>query len=143
MARLRIRQASPAELAWANARYAEIDFAPSSEADFIAIAEVDGVKAGLGRMAPIDDGHAELGGMFVLPEYRGQSIAAGIVEFLLQRAARTTVFCIPFSHLEHFYRSFGFLPPDESVKIPSPIAEKFAWCKRTYATPVALLHRKA
>ncbi|WP_182915719.1 hypothetical protein [Massilia cavernae] len=35
------------ELAWANERYAEIDFVPSSPADYMAMAEVDNELAGL------------------------------------------------------------------------------------------------
>jgi GNAT superfamily N-acetyltransferase len=73
-----VRKLLPTELAWANQRYAEIDFVPSRESDLIAVAEHDGIKAGLGRITQVQERVGELGGMIVLPAYRGQSIASHI-----------------------------------------------------------------
>jgi N-acetylglutamate synthase-like GNAT family acetyltransferase len=139
---MKIRKLHASELSWANERYAEINFVPSSESDFIAVAELNGIKAGLGRVTAVNDGIGELGGMVVLPEFRGQAIAAKIVEFLLSNCGISSLYCIPFSHLQKFYRRFGFLPVDQTISVPMVVAEKYTWCHRTYDTPVALLYRQ-
>jgi GNAT superfamily N-acetyltransferase len=136
----KIRPLSRLELAWANERYAEIDFAPSKESDFVAVAEVDGAKAGLGRLVPMGPGIAELGGMYVLPAYRGKSIARAIVEYLLAHASRCErLYCIPFAHLERFYTSCGFAPVGPGDAVPEAVRGKLDWCHTRYPEPVRLL----
>jgi GNAT superfamily N-acetyltransferase len=136
---MQIRRITPAELAWVNAQYSSIDFVLSTESDFTVVAEIDGVKAGLGRIVQVDLVSGELGGMFVLPEFRGHSIATRLVEFLLEYNEYPNLFCVPFKHLEMFYQRFGFLPVDPSLSLPSKIAQKTSWCKTTYKTPVTVL----
>lgn len=89
-----VRQLLETELAWANARYEEVQFLPSTAKDFLAVAEVGGEKVGLGRLVAVDDTTGELGGMYVLPAY----------------SPYQQLFCIPFAHLESFYAGFGFSP---------------------------------
>ena len=136
-----VRELSEPELEWANACYAAIDFVPSSPHDFIAIAEVDGEKAGLGRIVPIEPDVGELGGMFVFPHYRGQAVARSIVDFLMKRSTRSRLYCIPFKHLEPFYRSCGFAPAPDRDVFPAAVAAKLAWCERQYPDPVCVLCR--
>lgn len=138
---MQIRKILPVELAWINAQYASINFAPSSEADFMVVAEIDGVKAGLGRITQVENDAGELGGIFVLPEFRGHSIATHLVEFLLKNSAYPKLFCIPFVHLEKFYKRFGFLPVDPTMPVPQKIAQKMSWCGNTYESSVVLLSR--
>ena len=139
---MHIRKLHASELTWANERYSEINFIQSSESDYIAIAEVNGVKAGLGRVSTVDDNNGELGGMYVLPEFRGRAVAGRIVEFLLLNCGHSSLYCIPFSHLENFYTQFGFLPADQTLAVPDAVADKFHWCQKTYDSPVTLLHRR-
>lgn len=138
---LHVRRLQLSELHWANERYDEIDFVASSSLDFIALAEWGGERAGLGRIVPVADGIGELGGMYVLPAYRGKSIAAAIVRFLLDNSPFERLFCIPFAHLETFYGGFGFAPDRYDGEIPDAVAEKFHWCRCHYSTPVRLLVR--
>ncbi|WP_425502913.1 GNAT family N-acetyltransferase [Pseudomarimonas arenosa] len=126
-----------------NSCYASVGFAPSAASELIAIAEADGCKAGVGRVVPITSGVGELGGMFVLPEFRGRSVATKLVDFLLSRCQHAQLFCIPFAHLRSFYVSFGFLPVDPGIAVPEPIARKVAWCNDQYPEPVSLLVRGA
>jgi GNAT superfamily N-acetyltransferase len=138
-----VRTLLKSELEWANQRYAEIHFLPSRPQDIIAVAEVDGVKAGLGRLVGADDSRGELGGIYVLPEFRGRKIAAAIVSFLLQHSPYRQLFCIPFNHLEAFYRGFGFHPVAADAAVPTAVTGKLDWCSREYPESVTLLLRVA
>lgn len=136
-----VRLLRPDELEWANARYAEIDFLPSGAADLVAVAEVDGERAGLGRVVPVSPTAGELGGMYVFPPCRGRGVAQALVAFLLAQAPRERLYCIPFAHLGTFYGSFGFEPVAPGEALPAAVAEKFAWCQSHYPEPVLLLAR--
>ncbi len=138
-----VRRLLVAELAWANACYADADFVPSSPQDLLAVVEVNGNKAGLGRVVPVAADIGELGGMYVLPAFRGQSLAGKLVDFLIAEAEQTTLFCIPFAYLEAFYRSHGFVERPVTLPVPEAVAAKFAWCQSHYQTPVRLLVRRA
>lgn len=131
------------DLPWANARYAEIDFQPSGPRDLVAVARVDGERAGLGRLVPVDAQAGELGGIYVLPPFRGRQVARAVVSFLLAQSPYRRLYCLPFAHLESFYRGFGFAPPAAQDALPPAVAEKLAWCARRYADPVRLLVRAA
>jgi GNAT superfamily N-acetyltransferase len=135
-----VRRALSEEIEWVNDRYQEIGFLNSAfDRELIAIAEVDRVKAGLGRLVRVDETALELGGMYILPEYRGIGLASAIVAFLLENCDRgKQVFCLPFAHLTALYSSFGFRPCTESDHIPEEIRKKHAWCKERYEHPTVL-----
>jgi predicted GNAT family N-acyltransferase len=137
-----IRQARKEEIAWINARYSEVDFLPSDfDNEFIAVAEVDSKRAGLGRLVKIDGESFELGGMLVFDEFRGSGTARRIVEFLLDHSKGKRVFCIPFEHLFEFYNSAGFVKCDDFYSVPEEVLKKFRWCQRTYEHGVFLLEQ--
>lgn len=140
---LLVRRLLAQELIWANERYGEIHFVPSTAEDFIVVAEVDGEKVGLGRLVPVDANSAELGGIYVLPQYRGQQVARALVNFLLRESNHRRLYCVPFVHLDGFYREFGFVPAPSDSKVPDSIARKLQWCHRQYASNVTLLVRNA
>ena len=140
-ARVHVRAALPTELEWANACYRDAGFLPSTATDRIAIAECGGKRAGLGRVVPVQPGVAELGGMYVLPAFRGQAVARRIVDFLVQQSDAARLYCIPFAHLEAFYASCGFARVGADDAVPAPVAHKLAWCERQYEQPVCLLVR--
>ena len=97
----KVRRAEASELDWVNQRYDDVEFVHSSyEKEVIAIAEWSSEKAGLGRLVKIDEKNLELGGMYVLPSFRGKGLAKEIVLFLLShRDPSQTTYCIPFRHL--------------------------------------------
>ena len=136
-----VRRLLESELAWANGRYEEVRFPPSPPQDFIAAAEVDNVKAGLGRLVPIDAGCGELGGIFVLPAFRGGGVANAVVSFLLENSRYRTLFCIPYAKLDAFYRGFGFRSVAAGTAVPDVVSEKLNWCAKQYSDPVCLLVR--
>jgi GNAT superfamily N-acetyltransferase len=138
---LNVRRLLASELSWANQRYDEIDFVRSSEADIIAVAELEGEKVGLGRIVPVEGNAGELGGMYGLPAYRSRSVATAVIEFLLKQSPHIRLFCIPFAHLDAFYGGFGFVPVQEGLAVPAAVAEKFNWCQGHYSSPVRLLMR--
>lgn len=138
-----IRPLQPAELAWANACYADVKFQPSSPSDMLVLAETVDGKAGLGRLIPIDAHCAELGGICVLPAYRGQGLARAIVSFLLQHSPYQRLYCVPFAHLTSFYCSFGFVPVTDMATVPCAIAEKLNWCTAQYSSQLTLLLRES
>lgn len=138
-----VRALQDTELAWANDCYARVQFQPSGIDDFIAVAEVDGVKTGLGRLVRLDEATAELGGIYVLPAFRGRHLARRIVDFLLRESPYRRLYCIPFAHLIDFYRGFGFEPVAADAEIPCAVAEKLNWCSAQYRASVGLLLRVA
>ena len=129
------------ELAWANARYAEVNFQPSHPQDLVAVACLDGQRVGLGRLVRVADTIGELGGIYVLPGYRGRQVARDVVSFLLAHSPYPTLYCIPFAHLDGFYRGFGFAPASDTSSLPRTIADKVAWCATQYDEPVSVLLR--
>ena len=134
-----LRTARPEETGWINEQYAKVHFIPSDpKRDTIVVAESDGMRAGIGRLVDVGEGACELGGMFVLDEFRGRGIARAIVGELIRRAGGRDVYCIPFADLEAFYASAGFRTI-EPVGIPAKIQEKLDWCAREIARPVVLM----
>jgi N-acetylglutamate synthase-like GNAT family acetyltransferase len=142
---LQIRRANPSELGWVNSRYREIDFLPSEEKDFIAVAEIEDREVGLGRLTEIANGVGELGGIYVFGEFRNNGVATAVVSYLLQHNFFSTTYCLPFAHLEKFYKKFGFrdLKPSEKSSVPTKILDKLHYCTSTYEEPTLLLIRKA
>lgn len=138
---IKIRHIQGAELGWVNERYAEVGFVSSSESDFVVVAELDGARAGVGRLVPVEAGVGELGGIYVLPQFRGRAVARAIVTWLLDHSPYDRLFCIPFAHLERFYSGFGFAPLAPDVTVPQAIAGKRRWCEERYTEPVRLLAR--
>ena len=136
-----IRLALPAEIDWINRRYEEVSFLPSDPVrEVIVVAEVDGQKAGLGRLVSLEGGLYELGGIYVFEAFQRRGAARAIVRFLLDQAEPGRwIFCLPFAHLADFYRSCGFSLLPERVSPPGPIAEKQRWCLNTYEDPVLLM----
>src|SRR5262245_54122533 len=141
MGNVQVRQANLQEISWINERYDEVSFIHSDLArDFVAIAELDGVRAGLGRVVRIDSSTAELGGMYVLTEFRGRGIADAIVRFLLDQSRTcSTIYCIPFAHISGFYQRFGFVLCHEPSSVPEEVRSKHAWCNGYYPHPTLLL----
>jgi N-acetylglutamate synthase-like GNAT family acetyltransferase len=142
---LEVRIAREDELAWANQRWAEIDFVTSSPGrDLIVIAELDGTPAGLGRLVRLANGEVELGGIVVFPEFRRRGVAEAIVTELVARIpAGVRAYCLPFEHLESFYARFGFARLDDrQAEHAAPEArEKLAFCRRTYPMSAVLMAR--
>lgn len=136
-----INVALPGDIGWIDARYREAAFKPSVfDDELIAIARVDGRKAGLGRLQPVEGGIAELGGIYVDENYRGLGLARKIVEFLVVNSRDyRRIFCLPFSGLEGFYGEFGFHRCGDSLEIPAAVSDKHAWCNATYPEKVLLL----
>lgn len=138
---IQIRKAKKSEIEWINQRYDEVEFLHSNfDKEFVAIAEKDGQRAGLGRLVTIDNHNLELGGMYVFEAFRGQGIAKTIVAFLLKNAPSSQrIYCIPFEHLTAFYMQCGFIPCTHLEQVPKELLEKNRWCKQKYAQPTSLL----
>ncbi|HVG23833.1 MAG TPA: GNAT family N-acetyltransferase, partial [Thermoanaerobaculia bacterium] len=106
---LSLRTARPEETGWINEQYATVGFIPSDPSrETIVVAEVDGVRAGIGRLVEAGEGACELGGMYVRDEHRGRGVARAIVDELIRRAGDREVYCIPFEDLEALYAAAGF-----------------------------------
>lgn len=138
---MHIRKAVEAEIEWINNKYDEVQFVHSIfQNEIIAIAEINGEKAGLGRLVTIDHENLELGGIYVFPSYRGKGIAAKLVSFLLKQAdAHYHVYCIPFTKLIGFYGQFGFISLESTKKVPERVLKKYRWCEESYNEKVELL----
>jgi N-acetylglutamate synthase-like GNAT family acetyltransferase len=138
MEEVKIRVLGREDLSWANERYAEIKFKESTGSDLIIKASVAGNPAGLGRLVPVNEKNAELGGIYVFPEYRGKKIAEEIVKSLIELNTFPVLWCIPFEPLENFYRKFGFTSVTNEI-VPKEISDKVAWCEGRYPENAILL----
>ena len=128
------------ELDWVNQRYKVIDLWGSNyENEIIHIACINGVWVALGRLVNIDSNSVELGGIYVLPQYRNMGIAHKIVSSLVAKIdSNKNCFCLAFENLSGFYRSFGFTDIDLKL-VPLKIQEKYQWCLSNYDTKTLLL----
>ena len=137
---LKLRRAVKNEIGWINKCYDEVEFLPSNfENEIIVIAELDGQKAGLGRLVKIDQKHFELGGIYVFDAFRGKGVGKEIVKFLLQYVKPLQiVYCIPFENLISLYQQCGFSSCIELEQTPKILLEKYHWCKEKYNQPISL-----
>ncbi len=135
-----IREATPNDLLWINQQYESVDFRLSDLKDEdVIIAMIDGQKAGLGRLQKMSETESELGGIYVLPEYRGSGIAKKVVTELLKIGQKFhRIYCLPFPHLNDFYESFGFTVMRGCHGVPEKIMEKHNWCNANYHEEVLL-----
>lgn len=140
---LTVRKALRQEMAWINDRYDEAGFKRANfDDEIIAIAELDGERAGLGRLLKLDDHTAELAGIYVVPNFRQQGVATKTLEFLLQEAAGfEIVYCMPFAKMQDFYANYGFATPDENFSISPEVKDKLSGYYRTPGEAVELLVR--
>jgi GNAT superfamily N-acetyltransferase len=143
MSNIIIRKAAQNEIEWVNSKYEEINFQASDfEKEYIAVAEIDRQRCGLGRLIKFADGSFELGGMYVFEDYRGLGIAEKIVLHLLNQTKESDkIWCLPFNHLLNFYGRFGFKPYENEAEIPSEIICKHKWCNQSYSHEVPILVR--
>jgi GNAT superfamily N-acetyltransferase len=133
-----LRTARPDELGWMNEQYAQVHFIPSDAHDTMVVAELDGERAGFGRLVEAGDNAYELGGIFVFEAFRGRGVARAIVEELIRRGAGREIYCIPFADLEPLYAASGFRRVDR-VGAPRKIQEKLEWCEREMGRAVVLM----
>lgn len=125
-----LRTATPEDAGWIQEQYEKVHFIPSDlTRDTVVVAELDGRRAGIGRLVPAGEGAYELGGMYVDDAVRGRGIAHAIVEELIRRAGAKEVYCVPFANLETLYEATGFRRI-EPAGIPEQIREKLDWCAR-------------
>ena len=134
-----VRAIKPGELDWVNEQYQSINFVPTVSGDHQFIAEIDRQKVGLGRLAYITDEIWEMGGIYVLPEWRRKSIAREIVKYLLTQANNIHLYCIAFPNLVAFYQKMGFVKCSEPGRVPEKFKQKYQWCQQTYPQGVLLL----
>lgn len=117
-----VRRATAADQAAIRAivRQARLDPFNLKWLNFV-LAEVDGRVAGIGQIRP-HPGCPELGSIVTLPEYRGQGIAARIIETLID--GRTdTVYLECAGRMASFYTRFGFREIPRQ-KAPMPLKLK-------------------
>jgi predicted GNAT family N-acyltransferase len=136
-----LRALSRDELSWANERYAEIDFVPSTTTDYIAVAEFGSQIVGLGRVAFGDGQFAELGGVYVFPQFRGVGASMSIINNLVERFDAKTLYCLPFAKLQPLYEQAGFSTCKTDITVPQKILDKHVWCNSHYAQAVLLMRR--
>jgi N-acetylglutamate synthase-like GNAT family acetyltransferase len=141
---INIRIATFKDLDWINQQYKTINFLESNlENEDIIIAEANGIKAALGRLQKIKTESSELGGIYVLPKYRKNGIARKIVsELIIIGKKYQIIYCLPFSHLQDFYISFGFDLVLDTKKVPGKVLNKHKWCNSTYNDKVLLLAKQ-
>ena len=134
-----VRPIHSKELAWINEQYQSINFISTDLGDRQFVAEIESQRVGLGRLVYITEQIWELGGIYVLPKFRGQSVARKIVKHLLLQADNVHLYCLPFTNLGKFYQSMGFRECSNFSTTPEQIRQKYQWCQQTYPQQVLLL----
>jgi N-acetylglutamate synthase-like GNAT family acetyltransferase len=136
---MHLRSARIDETHWINDQYARVHFLPSDlHRETVIIAELDGERAGMGRLVPAGEKVFELGGMLVFEGFRGRGVARAIVDELLRRAGDADVYCVPFADLETLYAAAGFRATDPA-SAPEKVREKYDWCVREMGRAVTLM----
>ena len=70
------------DLEWINNQYKSIGFITSDlMRDIVAIITYNDEYAGIGRLVRIDEVTIEMGGIFILPQFRGLQLAGELVSF--------------------------------------------------------------
>ncbi|MGE7881902.1 GNAT family N-acetyltransferase [Bacillus sp. NPDC094077] len=138
-----IQLATSNDLEWITNQYESIGFVPSDlRKDKVAIITYNDEYAGVGRLVQIDENTIEIGGIFILPKFRGLQLAGELVSFLVQTAKELqlqNVYCLPFEELESFYKKYGFNEVDKTKEVVHPIIlKKYNWCLKTYDKHVLL-----
>lgn len=139
-----IKLANENDLEWLNAQYQKINFVPSSlENEIIAIVTYNDEFAGVGRIVYLNDDEVEIGGIYILDEFRGLSLANELVGYLVDIAKQKNlkaVYCLPFEELRNFYAKFD-LHEFEYIdnQVNTKVLEKFKWCLDNYEKQVLLL----
>ncbi|MGU3371467.1 GNAT family N-acetyltransferase [Bacillus mycoides] len=138
-----IQMAISSDLEWINNQYESIGFVQSDlERDKVAIITYKNEYAGVGRLVQIDKDTIEMGGIFILPQFRGLQLAGELVSFLVETAKKLqvkNVYCLPFEELENFYKKYGFTEVDAIKEVIHPIIlKKYNWCLEHYDKHVLL-----
>ncbi|UII19575.1 GNAT family N-acetyltransferase [Fulvivirga ligni] len=126
MKKITVIQAEISQINWINEKYSEVDFVKSNyENEYIVIAKVGNENAGLGRLVKIDEDNIELGGIYAFPSFRGLGVAQDIVRNLCEKNPfdASTIWCLPFEYLFHFYSKFGFRH-HEDIEAPKEVIKK-------------------
>ncbi|HDR7518037.1 GNAT family N-acetyltransferase [Bacillus mobilis] len=138
-----IQLATSNDLEWINNQYKSIGFVPSDlKCDIVAIVTYDNSYAGVGRLVQIDEDTIEMGGIFILPKFRGLQLAGELVSFLVETAKKLQVqhvYCLPFEELQNFYKKYGYTEVDTTKEVVHPIIlKKYNWCLDHYDKHVLL-----
>ncbi|KZS41941.1 hypothetical protein AWE51_00415 [Aquimarina aggregata] len=146
MKAITVKQAAKEDINWVNSQYNTINFVSSNfENEFIIIAKVGNENAGIGRLVKIDPTNIELGGIYVLPDYRKLGVADAIVRELCNKKPfkQVAIWCLPFENLHDFYAKFGF-KKFQNKEVPDEIISKLNWCNsdNKYGKKVILLYKE-
>ncbi|MED2729261.1 GNAT family N-acetyltransferase, partial [Bacillus thuringiensis] len=94
-----IQLATSNDLEWINSQYESIGFVRSDlKREKVAIITYNNEYAGVGRLVQIDADTLEMGGIFILPQFRGLQLAGDLVSFLVETARKSQiqdVYCLP------------------------------------------------
>ena len=131
-----IQLATSNDLKWINSQYDSIGFVRSDlKRDKVAIITYNNEYAGVGRLV-------QMGGIFILPQFRGLQLAGELVSFLVETAKKSqiqNVYCLPFEELENFYKKYGYTEVDTTTEAVHPIIlKKYNWCLENYDKHVLL-----
>ncbi|MEF7654786.1 GNAT family N-acetyltransferase [Bacillus thuringiensis] len=138
-----IQMATSNDLEWINNQYDSIGFVRSDlKRDRVAIITYNNEYAGVGRLVQIDEDTLEMGGIYILPQFRGLHLAGELVSFLVETAKKLqvpNVYCLPFEELEKFYKKYGYIEVDTTKEFVHPIIlKKYNWCLDHYDKHVLL-----
>ncbi|HFK1762780.1 acetyltransferase [Bacillus wiedmannii] len=138
-----IQLATSNNLEWINKQYDSIGFVRSDlNREKVAIITYNNEYAGVGRLVQIDKDTIEMGGIFILPQFRGLQLAGELVSFLVETAKKLQVqhvYCLPFAKLEEFYKKYGYTEVDTTKEVVHPIIlKKYNWCLDHYDKHVLL-----
>lgn len=105
--------------------YAEAGYgaAPGAD-DTVIVAKAGATLVGVVRLCP-EEGVTVLRGMQVRTASQGRGIGARLLAACASHLAKTEAFCLPYTHLEHFYVAAGFAPV-HGAGLPGFLARRLA-----------------
>ena len=88
------------------------------------VAKLGATLVGVARLCP-EEGVTVLRGMQVSKAFQGQGIGARLLAACVPHMAQSDTFCLPYTHLEHFYAAAGFAPIN-GAGLPGFLAQRLA-----------------
>ncbi|GAB3383053.1 GNAT family N-acetyltransferase [Massilia agri] len=105
--------------------YAEAGYGAVPGADdTVIVAKLGATLVGVARLCP-EEGVTVLRGMQVSKAFQGQGIGARLLAACVPHMAQSDTFCLPYTHLEHFYAAAGFAPI-HGAGLPGFLAQRLA-----------------
>ena len=107
---LQIERLQPLQLPLVNRFYRDCRYsARAGRGEAVYVARAEGRIIAAVRLVPKPDNHCFLRSFCVAPSWRRQAVGRRLLQALVPVLEGRRCYCFPFTHLQEFYRSAGFI----------------------------------